>query len=200
MVGTILPIGYGEQQRSQPPVATLLHVAAYVVGAVLAGATLGFLGSLLSPLGQVIQVPILILVAAAYGIHELGLARMPAPEFRRQVQQHWRTALPPRLLAIVYGLELGAGLTTFVSSTSFYVVVLWIVTRGSAFEGAAMLSLYAFGRAVPVLLIAMRTSSAIQSGTVVSKLLLWRPAVRVANGYLLGFVAACTAAGALASR
>lgn len=186
MVGTILPIGYGERARGELPMTIGIHVTAYLVGAIIAGAALGALGSLwVSPGLSAAVLGGIACLALGYAMHELRLVRMPTPEIGRQVRAAWRMTIPPRILAFAYGLELGTGLTTFVPSTAFYVVVLWVVVRGSAIEGATIFSLYAVGRATPFLIMAARTTTALENSAALARLRRWSAAMRLANGYLL---------------
>lgn len=111
MVGTILPVGYGERQRGELPITIWLHGLANVAGAASVGAVLGMFGGLLPWHGRLGSPPFVLLsiglVSLLYSLEEVQLVPMPKPQLRRQVPSWWRRSFPPRTAAILYGLELG---------------------------------------------------------------------------------------------
>lgn len=195
MVGTILPFVYGERQQGKREVALWFHSAGYVVGAATTGSLLGLLGAALPLHALHIDRGILALsapgaVSVLYSMRELGLVEVPAPQFRRQVPEKWRFQFRPKLAALFYGLGLGVGLGTRIPVTTFYVVVLWPMLIGSPLLGAMVLTMFGFGRALPLLCMAplLGTSDAVVRFESLYRL---KPLVQVLNGIALGFAGAC---------
>src|SRR5437867_4350860 len=156
MVGTILPIGYGERRQGRPPFAVTLHVVSYFAGAATADALIGWLGLLIHPpLARLSPEALLGLLAIATSLHDAGLIRVPFPEAKRQVPARLRFALKPWRLALTYGFELKTGLTTFGSTAAFYVVLAIAIVVGSPLTAVVILLPYAAGRALPFLYFAI---------------------------------------------
>jgi hypothetical protein len=191
MVGTILPIGYGERERGGLPIAISVHVVGYITGAGLLGLLLTVVGRDLTDggLSRPWLTGVLALVALAYALREVNLLPLWRPELRRQVPAAWRFRLRPRLLSLAYGLELGVGLTTFVPSATYYVLLCWVFLQGS-FIGVPTLMLFGVGRALPFIAIARMTNSPVESARLIDKLGPWRPLVNVASASALAYAAA----------
>lgn len=192
MVGTILPIGYGERARGEARVSLWLHAASYPVGAAALGAGLGLIGEL-NPWHQnhawaILTLTIVGCLALVYSLRELGLVPVPAPQLKRQVPARWRLRVPARPLSVLYGLELGAGVTTLVAVAGFYVIVVWALTSGSALTGAVVMALYGAGRAVPVVWIGIRAANIEAAFQTVNQITGWQPLVHALNGMLLALV------------
>lgn len=201
MVGTILPIVYGERQQDKHAVALWFHTAGYVTGAGTVGCLLGILGAAL-PLYRlhmdrgVVALLATGLVSVSYSLRELGLVQVPAPQFHRQVPEKWRFQFRPKLAALFYGLGLGVGLGTRIPVTTFYVVVLWAVLIGSPLLGALGLATFGFGRALPLLCMAPLLDSS-DAAVRFESLYRFKPVVRVLNGIALVFAGSCMLCAAL---
>lgn len=152
MVGTIVPIVHGERDSGALPLSGWIHLAGTTLSGAMAGATLGVLGGAINPLSGTTLIPVLGFLSAAYGAHELRLVSLPMPQFRRQVPRTW-SLLPPRMTALLYGLGLGWGFGTFITSSAFHVVALWSFLSGEAAVGAMLLGTYGFFRGAPILLL-----------------------------------------------
>ncbi len=194
MVGTILPVGYGDGDIWRFRRTILFHGAAAVTGGALAGMVLGFAGSMLWPyrnavVGLVVSLGIVSFVSLLYSLHEAGIVRLPRPEVRRQVSADWRRRMPPELFAVVYGLELGAGLSTFIAVTSFYVVVLYAFVKGVPLIGAVLLGTFGLGRWLPLPIVSLIASRNPAAGVQFTQsILILRPLVHSVNAVALGMI------------
>lgn len=147
MVGTIAPVVYRNSSLSWRKAATVYTLGS-ISGGALTGVTVGFLGSFLPASSYHSYVPLFIgLVAISYSLHEMHIVALPHPEWRRQVPAHWRYRFHPYITAGAFGLLLGAGFTTFISTTSYYVVWLTVSLYGSPALGAFLFAIYGAARA-----------------------------------------------------
>src|SRR5215211_2846056 len=108
MIETITPAGCGSRNRYR------LALASFTLGAVLAsalvGALLGLAGGSLEASSAVLVAAVLAAVAAT---REAGLVRLPLPQMRHQVPEHWHHDLPLPVWSAGYGAGLGVGFATF---------------------------------------------------------------------------------------
>lgn len=190
MIGTINPVVYRVRKRMQ----WLLELSCYVVGSTASacalGAMLGWVGSGLRRFAPVSALTVLLLlVTAAYGLHELGVIRMPRPQRRWQVPAQWRVFYPPKATAFLYGCLLGLGFLTYVPVATLYVVFLWAVVGGNAFHSAVAMAVFGAAQAVPLLVAGWRVETADDAYRVGVRTLGYRGRVHAANG-----VALCAAA------
>jgi hypothetical protein len=136
-----------------------LWILGHVLGGSLVGATLGWSGAMLSPQGRTLGVMVLSICCLAWGLHQLGVFRLPMPQLSRQVARSWLLKLPWNLVALGYGVQLGCGLATRITVATTYAVVGCTIVAGSAAEGAALMGLYGAARGFfPVLVGAKLTS------------------------------------------
>lgn len=201
MVGTILPIVYGERKRRQPPVTLLLHMLGYILGAAVVGAVLAALGmALLRQTPSVIRnFPVFVatgLVSLVYSGREFGLVPVPAPQFSRQVPHSWRLLFPPRIRALSYGLGLGVGLATRIPVSTFYVAAFWATFSGNPLRGSLAMTAFGVGRALPILLIDKTCDALSERPRLMRGLSRWEPVVHLVNGLAL----ACAGAWLMVSN
>jgi hypothetical protein len=130
--------------------------AAFAVGLAL-GAALVFGG--LAALGAAVHGHWLVVVAlalAATAVVSDALGLRVRPQVRFQVPEPWRRTMPlPRAL-FLYGLLLGAGLTTYVPATAAWALPALSLALGDIFASLAIAAGFAAGRALPVLVLAAR--------------------------------------------
>jgi cytochrome c biogenesis protein CcdA len=190
MVGTILPIGYGEREKGKVPLGPWLYAGATIASGTVLGAVAGAVASSLPWHHTHTLVPLWAtgLVALLYATSELELLPVPRPQMRRQVPAKWRLHLPPRVTATLYGLELGTGVTTFITVATFYVALLWSTLFGSVQTGALVMGAFGLGRALPVILLSTHLRPAEQTYRIVEPLTGWESIVHLANGLVLGVV------------
>lgn len=201
MVGTILPVVYGERVRGKHPVSIWLHTLGYVVAAGTVGGLLGVLGAALPTyifLDDRRSVVFIVtgLASALYSLRELNLVQVPAPQFSRQVPETWRFRFRPGVAALLYGLGLGVGFGTRVPVSTFYAVVLWATLLGSPTLGAVGMAVFGLGRALPLLCMAPLVDNGYAPARFESLIRL-KPLVQVVNAIALGFTGSCLLSAAL---
>ena len=144
MLTSITPLG--ERGRGNRYAITM---TAYLVGSVLGGAAtgaaLGALGSLL-PLSATTS---LVLAAAVCLLAAVADATGRVPSYRRQVDEDWLTRYRGWVYGAGFGLQLGAGFTTIVTSALTYAAMAVALLTGSVVGGAAVMTAFAVARAVP---------------------------------------------------
>ncbi len=153
MVGTILPIGYGEHSHNKFASAVLLHCLGYVLGGTVFGTLLGAVGAVLQKISGISRGdPSLPLIAGlaclSLGARELRLCRLPYPQSTWQVPIGWRR-MPVFLMSFLYALVLGTGVATRIPTSSFILVSLWVLLQGDTRLGAIVGAAFGIGRAVP---------------------------------------------------
>ena len=152
MLASISPLG--ERARSSRWGVT---VTAYVLGSVLGGAALGLLpaalGALLpsswrgSPTAGILVAALLL----AGLLLDSGVARLRLPTWRRQVDEAWLGRYRGWVYGAGFGVQLGLGVVTIVTSTTVYATVLLCALSGSPPVGMALGTLFGLLRALPVL-------------------------------------------------
>src|ERR1700704_1964686 len=132
MVGTIIHVVNVDRIQGGKGMVLWVHVLSYLGGAAVLGGLLGALGvgvraGMPLYVGRSTVLLITGIAGMLYGLRELELLHVPSPKVSRQVPAKWRLMLPPKPLAFLYGFELGIGVTTYVTATTFYVAVLWAI-------------------------------------------------------------------------
>ncbi len=126
MLSSLTPVGEGS--RSQRWSVT---VTAFTLGSVLGGAGTGLLagvlGHLVAPAPRTALVVVGILAAAALVGDLVG--RTP-PSLERQVDRTWMTRFRGWVYGLGYGLQLGCGLATYISSWATWLLVATMVLAG----------------------------------------------------------------------
>lgn len=207
MVGTIIPIGYGDTHRTQytrRPAVVLAHAAGTTGAAAAFGFAVGALGMLLKDgLALAGHEPLLVLVtgglALLYGGHELKFFRLPAPQSGWQVPEKWRFDLSPGWSSFLYGAGLGPGVFTAIPFTTFYLVLAWVLIGASPALGAVCFAVYGAGRAAPVLLMFYLSGGSKEAFRLSREADLWQPAVHIFSGLALCGAGTFLIAGALAA-
>ncbi|MFP5219245.1 MAG: sulfite exporter TauE/SafE family protein [Actinomycetes bacterium] len=152
MLTSITPLG--ERGRASRYGVT---VVAYVLGSVVGGTALGVLAG---GLGRALPVErpamadaaltVVAVVAVLAAAVELG--RLPQPAtWHRQVDEDWLHRYRGWVYGLGYGLQLGFGLVTIVTSPVLYVAVLLTVLTSSPVYGALVGASFGLVRARPVL-------------------------------------------------
>lgn len=191
MVGTILPIVYGE--RKQLPRIERVSLVVYLIGLLLGGTVLG---TVISLIGLAVRLPeisssvtailfVILLVHAVLALREIGLMNVRLPQSHWQVRRVWARNLDPRIAALLYGLILGFGVFTRIPTGLFYALVIWVASCGDARFGALVFLLVGLGRAIPVMVLARGTTNGeemLRWSTVLHR---WFPVVRLFNSLVL---------------
>lgn len=190
MVDTIVRIGYaGEDHRKK---MRLLSAGVYLLGttitATLLGSILGFGGawllgkSILEQIGFQSSVAIGMLLYAA---HEFGFINLPYPQLHRQVRREWLKVLHPPWSALIHGLGLGWGITTFIPFTSIYFAILGAAATANPTIGAGIIGLFGIGRGLPILVFSLKHPVGKEVDGIRNTLSNTRDLVAVLNGVAL---------------
>lgn len=157
MLGSITPLG--ERSRGANWVVTVVF---YVLGSAIGGAALGaVLGSLGRPaVSGATEVsttaPLVLLGAFAtagvlFDTHAFGLS---LPTIRRQVRQSWLTTYRGWVYGFGFGVQLGLGVVTVVTSSAIYSAFFAAFLSGSAILGAAIGLIFGLLRAATIFAVA----------------------------------------------
>ncbi|GAB3590145.1 hypothetical protein GCM10027446_04210 [Angustibacter peucedani] len=134
-----------------------LTVAAYLVGSVLGGAAVGVATALLGSLvpSSVRTSPATAVVVGAAVLAGLVLdvrARGGGlPSWRRQVDEAWLARYRGWVYGLGFGLQLGAGVLTIVTSSTVYALLLLSAWSGHVGVGLVLGVVFGLARALPVL-------------------------------------------------
>lgn len=131
-----------------------LTAAAYVVGSLLGGAALGLLGGVVGRLirpvvGGAASLVLLAVTCVAAAVWDLRGVRPPS--WRRQVDEQWLQAFRGWVYGAGFGLQLGFGLATIVTSASTYAVVAATVLVRSVPGGVAIGATFGLARGLALL-------------------------------------------------
>lgn len=140
MLSSIHPLGERSRNNRWWLTITAFTIGSTATGA-LVGAALGWIGT---PLPDALWV--LALAAVAAGTLDLAAVKAPGPE--RQVNERWIGTLRGWVYGLGFGVQLGAGATTFVVTWGVYSVFIAEVLSGSAAGGAVIGATFGLGRSL----------------------------------------------------
>lgn len=147
MLSSINPLG--ERGRGQ---RYWLTATFYVIGSTLGGLLLGTAGGaigLLLPGGNW-KLPLIALAVGAGAI--LDVVRREPPSWRRQVDENWLSRYRGWVYGLGFGLQLGLGVVTIITSASVYSLLAMTILAGSFPIAVWAGALFGTGRAVVILL------------------------------------------------
>ncbi len=154
MVGTIRPVVYRDRQLLRWGIATILHVLGNVVAAFTFGLIMGLLGHWLIPYSEgrwKLILGGLGILSIAYALDEIRILRLPHPQRAKQVPASWRALFHPYVTATLYGLGLGTGIITQITTGVLYVVLFGLFLYAHPLYSALTFSLFGLGRGASVL-------------------------------------------------
>jgi len=158
MLSSITP--FGERGRNNRfGVTATFFVAGAILGGVALGTLVGFVGHVVVPDEPTAILGALALLAAAGALCDAGAFGLRVPTIRRQVDENWLQRYRGWVYGFGFGAQLGAALTTIVSSASVYLMVAAAAGSRSAVTGAAMGAVFGAIRGGSLLL-ARRVNSA----------------------------------------
>jgi len=150
MLASITPLG--ERGRNAHWSVT---VVAFAVGATAAGAALGAalaaLGQLLVPGAGGARWRLVVLAAALVAAIVLDLGRRPVPGPHRQVNERWLDEYRGWVYGLGFGIQLGLGVTTVVSSAATYVALLAAFLAPNVAGGAVIMGSFGAVRGLTLL-------------------------------------------------
>lgn len=149
MLASISPLG--ERARAS---RWWLTVSAYVLGSAVGGAAVGATAGLL--VGLLPELPLTVTATVLAALFALGVLAdrrawgLSLPTVRRQVSQSWVGRYRGWVTGVGYGVQLGLGVVTIVTSATVYAVVLLAGLSGHPLPGAAVGLTFGVARALPV--------------------------------------------------
>jgi hypothetical protein len=151
-----------------PTLAT--HALGYALGAIILGGGLGLLAGLL-PFEGLDGWPLAMIgfIAVSYGLHCLGLLRMPYPQRRVQVSHGARNHYAMWKIGLIYGLQLGLNFVTYVRTPILYIVVGLALISGSPCDALWLIAALNLGRWAPLLVNALPVQDHRVQGWLASK-------------------------------
>lgn len=193
MLASITPLG--ERGRGSKWSVT---VAAFLIGAVAAGAAEGALlgalgGALLASISahaRLLALAVALLIALLLDLRPSG-----APGPRRQVNERWLDEFRGWVYGAGFGAQLGLGIGTVVSSAATYAALLAALLSGSALGGMLVLGSFGAIRGITPLA-AARVRRPDQLMALHARIERWRgPVARLAHLSLAGLLLAAAAGG-----
>jgi len=148
MLGSITPLGERSRGRRWGITVTAFALAATAAGAVL-GAVLGAAGGLVGLSATTRTGLLAAAVAVAVAVDLVPGLRAPGP--RRQVNEAWLHRYRGWVYGAGFGLQLGLGVTTIVSTAAVYATGAAAVLAGSAAAGALVGGAFGLARAATLL-------------------------------------------------
>jgi len=149
MIGSITPLVQAANGPQQWWKALIGFILGSVSASALVGGILGWIGQL-QGLPMLWEVVWLSIVALGLGLIELGVIHRPSPLIRRQTRQAWRLRFGPVGSALLWGIDLGLGLTTRVTFASYWLLVAACLVIADPAEAALLMAGYGLGRTVVV--------------------------------------------------
>ena len=176
VTGTWSPCGFSMIETiGGPERRVLTSCAAITLGACAGGvATFAALGAAGSLVPSRLGTGVALTLAVAGAVAEARNARI-APQIRRQVPERWRRTLPLPVAAVLYGILLGLGFTTFVLTFAFWAVAALTFGAGDASTGVTVGLAFGLGRALPVAAVAPALRR--PAGVAAMKAMAERPAI-----------------------
>lgn len=154
MLSSISPLGERSRGSSFPRTA-LAYVVGSVLAAVLVGAVLGGLGSLVGDdvraSAPVLAVLTLLLVIGL--VLDVRSGGDGVPSLRRQVDREWIGRYRGWVTGLGFGFQLGLGFVTIITSTTTYAVYLAELLTGRWWAGALIGLVFGLVRALPLVLV-----------------------------------------------
>lgn len=189
MVGTMVPIVYGARDRRAYGVV-VSHTTGLIIGSLLLGLTLWWAFGLLFGASRADGGELVLsVVAALYGLHHLGVVRLPIPSLRWQVPVRWRGSTRRGWVAFAYGLGLGVGLLTHVQTASMYFAGLLAAVSLNAATAGFIMATFGLARALPLIVFVGRADSAERAFAINDTVLRHRAVMATANGAMLFLLA-----------
>jgi hypothetical protein len=144
----LTPLGLAAPRRAWLA-ATTLYFTGGVVASACVGAALGGLGAALGvDGGQRAVVGALLILGAAVVARELGWIMVPWPQPRRASNGSWARRFGVMPAAALWGLDIGALFTTWMTYAGAWWLVALAVGFGEVIFGIALLAAYWLGRAL----------------------------------------------------
>ncbi len=151
MLGSITPLG--ERGRgSRWGITATAHVLGATIGGLAIGASLGLLGEAPSrALGADGRLDLLAVSAMAGVALDVGVGGLGLPTVLRQVNEDWMTRYRGWVYGLGFGVQLGLGVVTVVTTSAVYVSFVAAFLSGGARAGALVGGAFGLARGVMLL-------------------------------------------------
>jgi hypothetical protein len=153
MLSSITPLGERGRNNRFAVTATFF-VAGSIAGGVALGAGAGSVGRLLVPDRPTVIVTVLAVGALVGALLDARVGGLRLPTIRRQVDDRWLHRYRGWVYGGGFGVQLGAALTTIVSSAAVYLMVLAALGSRSLVWGGAIGAVFGSLRGASLLLAA----------------------------------------------
>lgn len=201
MVGTIVPVVYREKPMRHWLAAVSLYVIGGVLGGTGLGAMLGFLGDQVlgtsRAYGPLLPLGVIGAIASLYALHELRLWHLPYPQNQKQVPSGWRYQFHPYWVALAYGIGLGTGVITYITTASVYVVLFGAFLSGDPLIGAGLLGGFGLTRTIYLVIVGPSVRTWKRSERLLEAMTHISNYVHLVNGLALALFGALAFTGAI---
>jgi hypothetical protein len=173
MIETIGPTGHTGGRRTAIA-ACIAFLPGALVGGLLSFGSLALAGKALhgaGGAGAYTAAAVIAVVAAALEIRGTRIV----PQIRRQLPEGWRRVMPMPVAAMLYGVLLGIGFTTFVLSFGVWALAGVSLAIGDPALGLLIGAAFGFGRAIPIVSLAPAAGGPV--GVRATELMCERPGV-----------------------
>jgi cytochrome c biogenesis protein CcdA len=137
MLSSITPLG--ERSRNNRFVtAASWFIAGSLIGGATTGAVAGGLGQVVVPENAVADGIVIVVVALLGALFDAKVGGLRLPTIARQVDERWLQKYRGWVYGFGFGVQLGTGLATIVSSAAIYLMLVAAVLTRSALAGLAI--------------------------------------------------------------
>jgi hypothetical protein len=151
MLSSITPLGERGRNNRFAVVAWV-----FIVGSVLGGAAVGFaaggVGAIVVPDRPTVLAGVIAALALAGAAFDARLGGLRLPTIKRQVDENWLNKYRGWVYGFGYGVQLGTGLATIVSSAATYVMVAAALLTRSIVAGTAIGLIFGVVRGTSIVL------------------------------------------------
>jgi len=151
MLASISPLGERARGNRWGLTATA-YLAGSMAGGAVTGALLGALGAIVGLHGSDPVAALGVLALTAAVVDALLRGRLPGP--RRQVDEDWLIRYRGWVYGAGFGFQLGAGVTTIVTTATVYAWLAAVAWSGSILTGAIVGAVFGATRALPLAAVA----------------------------------------------
>jgi len=155
MLGSITPLGERGRNRRWGITVTTYVIGSVFGGVAIAGA-LGWLGTVigLGELSVAVRLGVLAAAVVIGIVFDLHLGGLRLPTIHRQVNEDWMVRYRSWVYGLGFGVQLGLGIVTIVTTSAIYAMLVAATLSGSAAAGALMGGVFGFVRAAIVFTVA----------------------------------------------
>ena len=190
MIGTISPVVYeGEKRKMKWLAIFIVYLFCSTLSAGFTGSIIGTLGYYFLPdASQPFTLFTLGICSITFALHEIGVFQLRLPCHRWQVPGNWRIRFRPWKFSVLYGAILGAGLFTYIRSTTFFLAIFVTLLVADPVESAFIFAAYGVAQSLPPLIAGLKTESFEDAYQCSVKIHKYRRFAELSNGLLLTFI------------